>query len=314
VVPRAVVLGGTGAIGVATAQRLAARGWDVTVTGRNPHAMPTSLAAAGVLFLGCDGHGVPTGLTDDADLVLDCICYTAAHARELVALSRGSESVVMISSKAVYVDPLGNHVNSDVSPRFAGPIGESTPTVAPAHGDHRTRDGYAANKVAAERVLLDSGLPVTILRASLVHGAYARQPRERFFIEKILAGQRELVLPRRGTDVNHTSAAANIAALVETVAARPAARVLNAADPDAPSVLEIARTVASLLRHTWDEVLLNGDGDGDGSGAVEHPWSAPHPIVLDTRAALALGYRPVGDYAATVGGEIIWLAGSGQRT
>lgn len=268
--------------------------------------MPTSLAAAGARFIACAGHALPESVTGLVDLVVDCVCFTAMDARELVGIGRGARSLVMISSKAVYVDPLGHHVNSEVSPHFDGPISESNPTVAPKDGDYRTREGYAANKVAAERVLHDSGLPVSILRASLVHGAYARQPRERFFVDKILAGQRELVLPRRGEDVNHTSAAANIAALVETVAARPGARVLNAADPDAPSVLGIARTVATLLHHSWDEILVDGDGDG-----LEHPWTAPHPIVLDTRAAVALGYRPAGDYAGTVAYEVDWLVRSG---
>ena len=65
----------------------------------------------------------------------------------------------MISSKAVYVDDAGRHSNSDESPAFDGPITEAQPTLAPGDGDYRTRDGYGANKVAAERVLLDSGIP-----------------------------------------------------------------------------------------------------------------------------------------------------------
>jgi hypothetical protein len=38
-----------------------------------------------------------------------------------------------------------------------------------------------------------------------------------------------------------------------------------------------------------------------------YPWHYPPPIVLDTAAAQALGYRPVGDYATTVTDEINWL-------
>lgn len=299
---RAIILGGTGAIGVATARRLTTSGWDVTVTGRDFASMPASLARVGVRFVRADGHNVPQVVTSGADLVVDCICFTAVDANALLELSRVAESVVMLSSKAVYVDANGNHVNSDVSPRFAVPIRESTPTVAPGHGDYDTREGYAANKVAAERVLLDSGLPTTILRASLVHGSNARNPREQVLVEKARRRERQLVLRRRGSDINHTSAAVNIAALIETVALQPGARLLNAADPDAPSVLEIARTVASLLDHTWDEVLLDSDDGGE-----ELPWQAKHPIVLDTSAALALGYRPVGDYATTVREEIDWL-------
>ena len=79
----------------------------------------------------------------------------------------------MISSKAVYVDDHGNHTNSPVAPHFDGPVTESQPTMAPGDGDFQTREGYGANKVAAENVLLDSGAPVTVLRPSKIHGAGA---------------------------------------------------------------------------------------------------------------------------------------------
>src|SRR5262249_36048349 len=150
----------------------------------------------------------------------------------------------------------GNHTNSDAPPRFDGPIRESQPTMAPGYGDHTTREGYGANKVAAEQLLLDSGLPVTVLRPSKVHGAGAARPREWVFVKRVLDRRPAVLLARRGESVDHTTAAVNIAALVETAAAHPGARVLNSADPDAPSALEISRAIARHLDHEWDEVLL----------------------------------------------------------
>ncbi len=47
---RGVILGGTGAIGGAVAARLAAAGWSVDVTGRDPGSMPRELVVAGVRF------------------------------------------------------------------------------------------------------------------------------------------------------------------------------------------------------------------------------------------------------------------------
>ncbi len=88
------------------------------------------------------------------------------------------------------------------------------------------------------------------------------------------------------------------------MAARPAARILNSADPDAPSALEIARTIARHLGHEWEEILLP-DGADESLGVT--PWSSPHPIILDMSAAAELGYTPVGDYAATVVAEVDWL-------
>jgi hypothetical protein len=66
-------------------------------------------------------------------------------------------------------------------------------------------------------------------------------------------------LAHRGGGVDHTSAAANIAALIEVAAARPGTRILNSADPDAPSARRIARTVARHLDHAWEEIPLDGN-------------------------------------------------------
>ncbi len=305
--PRALILGGTGLIGRAVAGRLLAAGWQVDLTGRDPAHLPAGVAAAGGRFLASDradaGH-LAAALGAGADLLVDCVCYTAAGARLLLPLLGDVASTVMISSKAVYVDAEGNHANSDLPPRFDGPVRETQPTLAPGDGDHATREGYGPNKVAAENTLLDSGAPVTVLRPSLIHGAGAASPREWVFVKRVLDRRPAVLLARRGAGVAHPTAAANIAALIETVAAAPGRRVLNSADPDAPSALEISRVIARLLGHEWQEVLLDEDAD---ASLGRTPWDVPHPVVLDTTAARALGYTPAGDYAATVAEEVDWL-------
>jgi nucleoside-diphosphate-sugar epimerase len=167
-VPDALVIGGTGLIGRAVARRLLPAGWQVTVTGRDPHRTPTDLAAAGARFAPADRDNAATLATAAAagcDLLVDCICYTAAQARLLLPLARNAGSTVMISSKAVYVDDAGNHSNSPTPPQFHAPLTEQQPTMQPGDMPYNSPHGYGANKVAAEQVLLDSGLPVT------VHGA-----------------------------------------------------------------------------------------------------------------------------------------------
>jgi nucleoside-diphosphate-sugar epimerase len=300
--PRALILGGTGAIGRATARRLLVAGWRVDLTGRDPAHLPAGLAAAGARFITADRGGQD----GDLDLLVDCVCFTAEDAASLLPLARRARSTVMISSKAVYVDDEGRHANSAVPPHFGGPIRETQPTLPPGGGDYRTAGGYGPNKVAAERVLLDSGLPVTVLRPSKIHGAGARQPREWLFVRQVLDRRPAVFLAHRGGGVDHTTAAASIAALIEVVADRPGARILNSADPDAPSALRIARTVARHLDHAWDEILLHGNELG------RHPWDKPHPVVLDMTAALDLGYAPAGDYAATVSEEIDWLVSAAR--
>jgi nucleoside-diphosphate-sugar epimerase len=305
--PRALILGGTGLVGRAIALRLARTGWRVDVTGRDAANMPDDLRGVGVEFIRSDSHDasqLATAFGDGADLLVDCVMYTAEDARRLLPFARGVTSTVMISSKAVYVDAAGNHSNSDEPPRYDGPIRETQPTLAPLDIDYRSREGYGANKVAAEQVMLDSGLPVSILRPSKVHGRGGARPREWMFVKRVLDRRPALILAHRGAGVDHTTAAANIAALVEVVARNPGARILNSADPDAPSGIEIARTIAHALDYEWQEVLLDGDAIGN---VGLYPWDARHPIVLDTSASLALGYQPVGDYAATVVDTVEWL-------
>lgn len=143
------------------------------LTGRDKTRLPAELAAAGVEFFPA-GRNEPMALAAVAgggvDLLVDCVCFTAAHARLLLPLARYAGSTVMISSKAVYVDDAGRHSNTTDPPRFAGPVTEQQPTMAPGTMDYRSRDEYGANKVAAEQVLLDSGLPVSVLRPSKIHG------------------------------------------------------------------------------------------------------------------------------------------------
>ena len=132
---RAVVLGGTGAIGGAVADRLAASGWSVDVTGRDPASMPRELVAAGVRF-----HRIERSRTqeidrlvgDGVDLLLDAVAFTAADVRALLPVMARAVSPVLVSTAAVYLDPQGRHVNGEDPPRFPGPISEDAPTLAPA--------------------------------------------------------------------------------------------------------------------------------------------------------------------------------------
>ena len=294
-------------IGRATARRLATAGWQVEVTGRDPAHFPPDLAEAGIRFHAAeraDSARLEAVLGAGADLLVDCICYTPADARLLLPLAEHATSTALISSKSVYVDAAGNHPQSDTQPDYGGPILESQPTMAPGDMDYRTREGYGANKVAAEHIALDSGLPISILRPGRVHGVGAKPAREWVFVKRVLDRRPAVLLAARGRGVVQTTAAANIAALIETVAQQPGARILNSADPDAPSAREIARTIARQLGRAWDEVLLDEKAD---PGLGRTPWDTPHPVVLDTRASLELGYKPVGDYAATVAEEIDWL-------
>jgi nucleoside-diphosphate-sugar epimerase len=303
--PHALILGGTGLIGRACARRLLGQGWSVDVTGRDPDHMPADLAGAGGRFVAAqrsDPDQLGAALGAGADLLVDCACYTGRDATALLPLLAEVGSTVMISSKAVYVDADGHHPNSPVAPRFSGPVREDQPTMAPSDIDFNSRDGYGANKVAAELAFLDSDHPVTILRPSKVHGEGALRPREWVFVKRALDRRPVVLFAHRGVGADHPTAAANIAALVELAARQPGQRILNSADPDTPTVSGIARAIADRLDHEWTEVPVDDD-----VALGWHPWDCRPPIVLDMTAATELGYQPVGDYATTVAEEVDWL-------
>lgn len=305
--PRAIVLGGNGQVGAAAALRLAADGWEVIASGRSADRFPQELREAGVRFARSDRYAageLGEVLCPGADAVIDCVGYTAAHARMLLPFRQGIGSLVFISSKAVYADDQGRHSNSNEPPDFGGPVTENQRTMAPSDTDYNSREGYGANKVAAENVLLDSGMLVSVLRPSRIHGIRASRPREWAFVKRALDGRRHLLLARGGSGANHPTAAVNLAALAAFCAARPAARILNSADPDAPDGLAISRIIAAHLAHSWTEILLD-ESAPDHLG--DHPWNTVPPFILDTSAALRLGFEPVGSYADTVKAEVDWL-------
>ena len=301
---RAVVLGGTGALGGATALRLARAGWDVDVTGRDGSRMPVELSGAGVRFHRVersDARGINRLVGDGTDLLVDLVAYTAADVRSILPAMASAASSVLASSRAVYTDGAGRHVNGGEAPRFEGPVREDAPTLPPAGDDTDpfSREGYAPCKVAAELAALDSGLPVTVIRPSKVHGPWARNARTQGIIEQMLRGEPVIELVDPGT-VDHLTAAANAAALIETVAAHPGTRILNAADPDTPSAAEIVRAIAAQLG--WSGAI-NPVRNGLNRG--HHPWRTA--MTLDTAAARNLGYRPAGNALDLLAQEVEWV-------
>ncbi|MET4705142.1 NAD-dependent epimerase/dehydratase family protein [Frigoribacterium sp. UYMn621] len=307
---RAVILGGTGAIGGAAAARLAASGWEVEVTGRNPASMPSELTEQGVHFHSIersDVKAIARLVGDDSTLLVDLLAYRAADVRALLPVMGSVGGTVIISTRAVYADADGRHINGDDPPRFPIPMNESMPTVPPAADDVDpfSREGYAPSKVAVEQVALDSGLPVTVIRPSKVHGRWARNPRTRSFVESMMRGEPKIELAARGESIDHLTAASNTAALISTVATLPGARIVNSADPDAPTAEQILRAIA--LRVGWNGALDLLDGAAEPLRG-RHPWMAAYPIVLDTSASRRLGYVPVGTGLSLLAEEIDWIA------
>jgi nucleoside-diphosphate-sugar epimerase len=231
-------------------------------------------------------------------VIVDCLCYTAEHARQLLTHRESFGSAIVLSSKAVYVDELGRHSNSEDSPRFDGPVAESQPVLEPDFsGAYQSRLGYGTNKVAAEITLRESGAPVSILRPSRIHGAGASPPREWFVVKRLRDARRRLPVAHQGQTGNHPTAAVNLAKLVATCAQQPGAGVVNAADPGLPTAAEIVQAIAAACQRSVEIVGLNHDAR---PGLGWTPWATWPPFFLDTTASMQLGYQPAGTYSDTV--------------
>jgi nucleoside-diphosphate-sugar epimerase len=293
----ALIVGGTGQIGRAAAQRLAGDGWQVTLAARNDADVDFPVRTVDRTEPGA----LEAVVGDGIDLLVDVIPFTAADAQQVVALRGRVGSVIAVSSAAVYADAEGLTFDSQeegLFPHFRVPIGEREPTCPP--GD----DTYSRRKRAVELALLEhEDLRATVVRPGAIHGLHGRFPREWYFVKRILDGRRAVILARRGASRFHTTSTENLAELIRLAAERPDNRVLNAGDPDPPNVLEISRAIASALEHEWTEVLLPSPDE-----PCETPWTGPRPFVLDmTEAEFEVGYRPVTRYERAVQATCEWL-------
>ncbi|THA62613.1 NAD-dependent epimerase/dehydratase family protein [Streptomyces sp. A0958] len=301
------VLGATGQIGRAAVRSLVTDGWEVTAASRGGGRDEGWGEEVRTVALDRDGDGaLAAALGPGCDVLVDMVAYGRQHARQLTGLADRIGSAVVVSSGAVYEDERGHSFDTqaepDGSPRYPVPIPESQATVAPGE------DTYATRKIRPEHDLLAAGgtLPVTLLRAGAVHGPHCRSPRELYFVKRALDGRTRRVLAYGGRSRFHPVHAANVAELIRLAALKPGSRVLNAADPHAPTVAEIGEAVDAVVGRSTETVLMPGAPSDQGVGST--PWSAPHPIVYDmTAAERELGYRPVTGYAESLPETVAWI-------
>ena len=298
----ALVIGGTGQIGRVVVPALLADGWDVRVLARHPADVDGVEVVPGDRN---DPEVLDRALGRGVDVLVDVVAYDDRQAEPLVARADRIGSAVVVSSAAVYVDDEGNGFETDEFARFPVPLDEDRPTVAPG------RETYATGKVALEQAWAASAIPTTILRPGAIHGAGCRQPREWLFVKRALDGRDVRVLAYDGESRFSTTATAVLGELVRLAAARPAHRVLNAADPRTLTVAEISAAVDVAMGVSPAYVMLPGAPQGDLGST---PWSVPHPVVLGmARAHALLGYVAPGRYEDTVRTCIDWLVDQASR-
>ena len=288
--PRALIIGGTGQIGRAVGRRLLAARWQVVCAQRDPSRLGDlpGLAGAQALPLDRDSPGeLEAILAAGFDLVVDTVAYTGDHARQLLGGEADVGQFVVISSGSVYRDDEGRSLDEADErgfPEFPPAISETQPTVEAGPATYSTR------KVALEQTLLQGARrPVTILRPFAIHGEGTGHCREWFFVRRMLDGRARIPLAWGGESRFQTTSSGNIAELVSLCAASPGTRVLNVADADSPSVVEIGRTIAGLYGASPAFALLDGP---PRKGVGGTPWSVSRPIIADLSRALSLGLKP----------------------
>ena len=302
----ALIIGGHGQLGIATAKELGRAGWSVTLAGRHARPADADLDALGVEDLQLDRQDTEALLAAarGRDLVLDVVAFVPPHAAQLAALAGDVGSLVVISTGAVYAGD--NGISGELAdgddgfPVYPVPMTEDQPTLTGEGAD------YGSRKAAMERDLLAvEGLPVSILRPGTLHGPHSTSLHHWSFIKRVLDARPHLVLAYNGESRFATSAADNVAHLIRLCAERPGRRVLNAADDDALSVAEIGARVLAAMDHEAEIVTFAGPPKSDGLGF--NPWGIPHPIVFSMdRARAELGYEQAIGYDEALTQDIEW--------
>jgi nucleoside-diphosphate-sugar epimerase len=184
--------------------------------------------------------------------------------------------IVAVSSKDVYEHAVhaGMADGSGVValPPQPIPISEDAPL--------RTRPypgGSPGHDNAAMESSLHDASRVTVLRPGAIYGPFANC-RERYFIERVAGGIRELRLPDRGQQVSHRVAVERVGrAIVSSIERAPDGFwACNVVDPYDWTFAGLAGEVARLLEWEWELVDVPFE-------EADHPWGAGHLFFCSDR-------------------------------
>src|SRR5215210_3133044 len=215
-----LVTGGTGTLGRLVVRRLRGAGCDVRVLSRRSHD-----SEDGIQFMTGDlatGEGIEATV-DGIETIVHCAGSAKGDedkARNLVraASGVGAQHLVYISVVGADLIPMVSRVD-------------------------RAMFGYFESKRAAERVVSDSGLPWTTLRATQFHDLMLRVARQ-------MAKLPVIPVPA-GFRFQPVDADEVAARLVELSLGKPSGLVPAIARPRVYGMNELARSSASVVARSW---------------------------------------------------------------
>jgi nucleoside-diphosphate-sugar epimerase len=263
---RVLVIGGTNFIGPPVIAELHRQGHEVTVYHRGLHEpdlppgtrhIHSPRAAIPVLHF-------PSALSDpQPNVVLHMFPVGEEDARAAAARFAGlAERIVAISSGDVY-RAYGRLLGTEPGPADSVPLGEDAP-LRKIHFPYRhaaegpTDWTYHYDKILAERALLESRLPTTVLRLPAVYGPGDQHRRFRPYIKRMLDGRAFLLVDslQAGWRWTHgyveNVARAIVACLTDE---RATGSVYNVGEPATPTVAERIRRIAAIIG--WDGALIS---------------------------------------------------------
>lgn len=291
---KTVAIIGAGQIGYACAVTFYAAGWEVEILSRSKPS-----------FFEFSQHWrsytSPNDPTPQADVVVDTIPYDADDLAVYNPDAIGR--LIAISTASVYQDTQGRSFDTMQTigfPEFAEPITEDTQLLPPGP------DSYSTKKVRMENKAVEMfGDRATLLRPCAIYGKHSRQPREYWFVKRILDGRTRIPLMHQGLSQFQTTNVEDIAQLALVTAERDLGGAFNIADESAPNVLEIGQTILDALcddRSAFELVPM------DEAGLVGRtPWSVPKPFITSSDKALAAGLDQLSVYEQDAPDMLSWL-------
>lgn len=294
----ALIIGGTGFLGGAIVAVLRKAGWAVTCLGRGnkPALADVPLVVAdratpGAMKAALAGRRF--------NLVVDCAGFQEPHALDAAETFADTGHLIFVSTDFVYA--------ADHAAIF--PLAEGAPKQLDLP--------YGAGKLACEKVLLESGLPVTILRPPHIIGpgrALGCDPmamRDMKLLDRMTAGEPVPML-LDGQLLIQPVATDEVGLCIAHIAGRREAfgRIFNCCGPDAVTTLRyhqlIAEAIGQPLKHRSVDAAELQRAHPDRMHMLRHR-------IYDLSALRqTTGYQPQVRLADAISQTVGWLQSSAR--